>query len=66
MEDKKFIITQENVEIYCKKIGEWIKEHLQNAKADGVVLGMSSGVDCSTVAALCSKNNINAHLIIMP
>lgn len=66
MEEKKFIITQENVQDYCKKIGDWIKEHIQNAKADGVVLGMSSGVDCSTVAALCSKNNINVHLILMP
>lgn len=66
MEEKKFIIKQENVQDYCKKMGDWIKEHIENAKADGVVLGMSSGVDCSTVAALCSKNNINVHLILMP
>lgn len=66
MEDKKFTITQENVEDYSIKIGNWIKEHIQSAKANGVVLGMSSGVDCSTVAALCSKNNINVHLVIMP
>lgn len=66
MEEKKFIITQENVQDYCKKMGEWIKQHIENAKANGVVLGMSSGVDCSTVAALCSKNNINVHLVLMP
>ena len=66
MEEKKFIIKQENVQDYCKKMGDWIKESIENAKADGVVLGMSSGVDCSTVAALCSKNNINVHLILMP
>lgn len=66
MESKNFIVTQQNVENYCKKIGDWIKENIQNAKANGVVLGMSSGVDCSTVAALCSKNNIKVHLILMP
>ena len=27
---------------------------------------MSSGVDCSTVAALCKVNNINVHLVLMP
>ena len=66
MENKNFIITQKNVEDYSLKIGNWIKEHITSAKANGVVLGMSGGVDCSTVAALCSKNNINAHLILMP
>ena len=66
MEEKKFIIKQENVQDYCKKMGDWIKESIENAKVNGVVLGMSSGVDCSTVAALCSKNNINVHLILMP
>ena len=65
MENKSFIITENNVEEYSKKIGDWIKEHIGNAKANGVVLGMSSGVDCSTVAALCSKNNIKVHLILM-
>ena len=66
MEDKKFVITKENSEEYVTKIGNWIKENIKNANANGVVLGMSGGVDCSTVAALCSKNNINVHLILMP
>ncbi len=66
MDNKNFIITEENVEEYSLKIGNWIKEYIKNAKANGVVLGMSSGVDCSTVAALCSKNNIKVHLILMP
>lgn len=66
MDNKKFIITSKNVEEYSLKIGTWIKEHIEMARANGVVLGMSSGVDCSTVAALCSKNNINVHLILMP
>ena len=66
MFDKKFIITDENVNRYVLKIGDWIKKHIEEAKANGVVLGMSGGVDCSTVAALCSKNNIKVHLILMP
>lgn len=66
MFDKNFIINNENADEYILKIGNWITKHIQEAKANGVVLGMSSGVDCSTVAALCSKNNINVHLILMP
>ena len=66
MENKNFVIKEDNVEEYSLEIGKWIKKHIQEAKANGVVLGMSGGVDCSTVAALCSKNNINVHLILMP
>ena len=66
MENKNFVITENNVEEYSIKIGNWIKEYIEKAKANGVCLGMSSGVDCSTVAALCKKNGINVHLILMP
>ena len=66
MEDKKFLITEENVKDYYIKIGEWIKEHIDASKTNGVVLGMSGGVDCSTVAAICKKNNVNVHLVLMP
>ncbi|MBQ3145702.1 MAG: NAD(+) synthase [Clostridia bacterium] len=66
MENKNFVITEENVSEYCKKIGSWIKENIENAKTNGVVLGMSSGVDCSVVARLCQNAGINTHLILMP
>lgn len=66
MEEKKFVITEENVSEYCKEIGEWIKNYIQNSKTNGVVLGMSSGVDCSVVARLCQNAGINTHLILMP
>ena len=66
MENKNFVITKNNVEDFSLKIGNWIKEHIKKAHVNGVVLGMSSGVDCSTVAALCCKNGINVHLILMP
>ena len=66
MESKNFIITEENVSDYCEKIGHWIKKNIENAKSNGVVLGMSSGVDCSVVARLCQNAGINTHLVLMP
>lgn len=66
MESKNFVITQSNVSDYCEKIGIWIKKNIENTSANGVVLGMSSGVDCSVVARLCQKAGINIHLILMP
>lgn len=66
MEDKKFLITENNVKEYCDKIGKWIKEKVEEAKAQGVVLGMSSGIDCSIVSRLCQNAGINTHLVLMP
>ncbi len=36
-----------------KDIQKWIKNYVNNAKMEGVVLGISGGVDSSVVAALC-------------
>lgn len=66
MENKRFVITEENVQEYANEIGEWIKNEVEKAKVNGVVLGMSSGVDCSTVARLCQNAGIDTHLILMP
>ena len=66
MNNKKFLITEENVSEYCDKIGTWVKNAIENAKVNGVVLGMSSGIDCSVVARLCQNAGINTHLIFMP
>lgn len=64
--NKKFIITDENVGEYAEKIETWIKNKVRKAGTDGVVLGMSGGVDCSTVAMLCKNAGINVHLVILP
>ena len=37
-----------------KRITRFIKEYIENAGADGIVLGLSGGIDSSTVAALSS------------
>ena len=66
MENKKFIITENNVNEYCDRIGLWIKSIIENAKVNGVVLGMSSGIDCSVVARLCQNAGIKTHLVLMP
>ena len=66
MEEKGFVITEENVKDYVRDIARWIKTQVEDSGANGVVLGMSSGVDCSTVARLCKEANVDTHLIIMP
>lgn len=66
MENKNFIITNENVKEYVIEIAEWIKQKVEDAHAKGVVLGMSSGVDCSTVARLCQVAKVNTHLVLLP
>lgn len=66
MKSKDFIINDKNVEEYCEKITEWIKTKVDDANASGVVLGMSSGIDSSVVAALCKKAGIYAHLVLLP
>ena len=44
MENKNFVITEENANQYVNEIGAWIKDAVKKAKANGVVLGMSSGL----------------------
>jgi len=66
MVNKEFIITKQNVKEYVSKISKWIKEKVEDAHANGVVLGMSSGVDCSVVARLCQEAKVNIHLVMMP
>jgi len=49
------------------KITHFINKYVSNSQAEGVVLGLSGGVDSATVAALCSKavgsKNISALLL---
>jgi NAD+ synthase len=39
-----------------KRIRRFIKEYVENAGADGIVLGMSGGIDSGTVAAISSRS----------
>ena len=47
------------------KISEWIREKAEEAKAEGIVVGMSGGVDSSVVAVL-AKKTVKTLGLIMP
>ncbi|MBT4804658.1 NAD+ synthase [Candidatus Woesearchaeota archaeon] len=50
-----------------EKIVVWIQEKVKEAKADGVIVGLSGGIDSSCVAALCKKAfPENVQGVIMP
>ncbi|MGL5821627.1 MAG: NAD(+) synthase [Sarcina sp.] len=64
--DKNFVVTESNVAEYVEKITTFIKNTVNNTKAKGVILGMSGGIDCSLVTALCKKAGVNTLLVMMP
>lgn len=57
-----------NVEKEVNEIIKWIKEYVQNAKADGVIVGNSGGKDSATVIALATKalGSKNVLTVAMP
>ena len=63
---KTFLINEKNVAEYAEKISAWIKEKVEQAQREGVVLGMSGGIDCSVVARLCQIGGVDVHLVLMP
>lgn len=57
---------EEYVDESVKDIVDWIKKEFQKTKADGIILGMSGGLDCCTVARLVQVANIPLQLVGMP
>lgn len=57
---------ESNIEKNVRDVTEWLKKSVISAGAKGVVLGMSGGVDCSTVACLAEKAGIPILLVKMP
>ena len=56
-----------DTEQLAKKLTTWIKEKVEAAGAEGVVFGMSGGIDSSVVAALCVRAFPKTSLgLIMP
>jgi NAD+ synthase len=51
-----------------KRITRFIKEYVSNAGAEGIVLGLSGGIDSATIAALSSKALGSDHVLglLMP
>ena len=52
---KPDILKLDNPTIALERIESFIRDYVKRAGSDGVVLGMSGGLDSSVVAALCSR-----------
>jgi len=56
-----------NVEKLTEKLVSWIRERVTSAACEGVVLGMSGGIDSSVVAVLCQRAFPQSTLgVLMP
>ncbi len=56
-----------NVEELAEKLASWIRERVSAGGCQGVVLGMSGGVDSSVVAVLCQRAfSQNMFGVLMP
>ncbi|MCI9177915.1 MAG: NAD(+) synthase [Clostridia bacterium] len=63
---KNFVIDETNVSYFATKIAKWIRSYVEEVHANGVVLGMSGGIDCSVVARLCQVAGVKTELVLMP
>ena len=63
---KTFFINEQNAASYAGEIASWIKGKVSQAHRQGVVLGMSGGIDCSVVARLCQLAGVDVQLVMMP
>ena len=57
---------EDNVEKIAVGMANKIKEYVSNSGAEGVILGMSGGIDCSVVARLCQLAELPVLLVLMP
>lgn len=57
---------ERDIDIKINKAIQLLKDKLEESHADGYIIGMSGGVDCSTVAGLCAKGNIPCYLVSLP
>lgn len=63
---KNFVVTDKNVGFHVENIARFISKKVESARMNGLVLGMSGGIDCSVVARLVMEANIPLKLVLMP
>ena len=69
MTNENNLLKIDNIDEVVESLIEFIKEQVKtNFKKNGVVIGLSGGVDSSVIAALCVKalGEKNVHGVIMP
>lgn len=68
MQEKNFDIPMDKCETTIKKISEFIRDKISESGSNGVVIGLSGGLDSATTAYLCAKSLKKEQIlgIIMP
>ena len=59
-------ITDRDYPHIADTIGGFLRDGIKGAGADGLVMGLSGGVDSAAVAALCSRAGANTLALVMP
>ena len=49
-----------------EEIVNFIKDYVKESGKEGVVLGISGGIDSAVVAILCKRANVKLHMIYLP
>lgn len=63
---KNFRIRPETVEFFADRAAMYCAEYVRRANADGVVLGLSGGLDSAVIGALCARSGVNVHAVLLP
>ncbi len=61
---KPDILKLDNPTMAIERIENFIRDYIDRAGSDGLVLGMSGGLDSSVVAALCSRASSEKNKVL--
>jgi len=65
VEKKNFLITKKNVAAYSKKIAKFIASYVKGAGKDGIVLGVSGGIDSALTARLVQESGVPLTVVLI-
>ena len=63
---KRFQVIPSNSEFYADKVSGLIRDYVRQANANGVVIGMSGGLDSAVSGALCARSGFSVHAVLLP